>query len=179
MVQKETQAEAHLMLVGPEIAGVADDPESGAVVESVLERWRALPTELRRRIHVVLLPTADPTENALMVNALQHHARVVVQKSLREGFGLTVTEAMWHGRPIVASRVGGIQDQIDHLVEGVLVDDPHDLDGFATAFDTLLSDHALAERLGNAARARVTQEFLPTRHLLQYADLIESSLSAA
>ena len=71
----------------------------------------------------------DVEENAAMVNAIQRRADVVVQKSLAEGFGLTVAEAMWKARPVVASRVGGIQDQIEDGVTGVLIDDPADLDG--------------------------------------------------
>ena len=75
----------------------------------------------------------DPEENAAIVNALQRHAAVVVQKSLAEGFGLTVAEAMWKGRPVVASAVGGIQDQIEDGVTGVLLDDPRDLAAFGAA----------------------------------------------
>ena len=69
----------------------------------------------------------DVDENAIIVNAVQRHATVVVQKSLVEGFGLTVTEAMWKSRPVVASAVGGIQDQIADGKEGLLLPDPHDL----------------------------------------------------
>jgi trehalose synthase len=172
-------AEAHLMLVGPEVTGVADDPEAGAALEATLEHWQALPEAARRRVHIASLPTADPVENATMVNALQSHARVVVQKSLREGFGLTVTEAMWKACPIVASRVGGIQDQIDDRVEGLLIDDPRDIEAASRAIGELLSNDILSARLGKAARTRVTNEFLPPRHLLQYADLIEHCLPAA
>ena len=164
------------MLVGPDVTGVGDDPEAGAVLEATLEHWRSLSDLFRRRVHLVSLPTADPIENATMVNALQSHARVVVQKSLREGFGLTVTEAMWKACPIVASRVGGIQDQIDDRVEGLLVDDPYDLESSSQAIGELLRDEALAERLGTAARSRVINEFLPPRHLLRYAELIERCL---
>jgi trehalose synthase len=176
---ERTATEAHLMLAAPEVTGVADDPEAGAVLQATLEHWRALPQHLRRRVHLALLPTTDPIENATMVNALQSHARVVVQKSIREGFGLTVTEAMWKARPIVASKVGGIQDQIDDQVHGLLVDDPHDLSAVALAIGNLLNDEVLAERLGGAARTRVLAEFLPTRHLLQYGALIERCLPKA
>jgi trehalose synthase len=170
------ESEPHLMLVGPEVTGVADDPEAAAVFESVLSHWQTLPEQSQRRIHLASLPTADPVENATIVNALQSHARVTVQKSLREGFGLTVTEAMWKACPVVATRVGGIQDQIDHNVEGLLVDDPRDLDAASRAIRMLLDDDDLSERLGKAARMRVIKEFLPPRHLLQYADLIEGCL---
>jgi trehalose synthase len=127
----------------------------------------------------VSLPTADVSQNASMVNALQSHASVVVQKSLREGFGLTVTEAMWKARPVVASRIGGIQDQIEDQVDGILIDDPRDVDTTGRVIGRILNDSALAERLGNAARAKVLHEFLPPRHLSQYGDLIEQCLSRA
>ena len=99
---------------------------------------------MRDRVHLVSLPMDDPAENAAMVNALQRRATVVVQKSLAEGFGLTVAEAMWKGRPVVASRVGGIQDQIRDGETGLLVD-PDDLEGFADAVVDLL-DHPRRRR---------------------------------
>jgi trehalose synthase len=113
----------------------------------------------------------DREENAAIVNALQRHAAAVVQKSLAEGFGLTVAEAMWKGRPVVASRIGGIQDQIDDGTSGVLVD-PSDLDAFAEAVAGLLRDPLRAERMGHAATARVRSDFLGPRHLMQYVDLV-------
>jgi len=128
---------------------------------------------VRDKIHLASLPTADVEENAVIVNALQRHATVVVQKSLNEGFGLTVTEAMWKGRPVLASAVGGIQDQIEDGVSGVLLKDPQDLEEFATALRRLLEDPAWAQRLGATARDRVRDQFLGIRHLLEYARLIE------
>ena len=112
----------------------------------------------------------DVDENAIIINALQRHAYMVVQKSLVEGFGLTVTEAMWKARPVIASRVGGIQDQIVDGRDGVLID-PYDLDAAAAAMVRLLDDPALANRLGNAAHARVEDHFLGDRHLSQYVEL--------
>ena len=91
----------------------------------------------------------------MIVNALQRHARVVVQKSLAEGFGLTVAEAMWKARPVVASRIGGIQEQIVDGDSGVLLDDPRDLAAFGAAVTGLLADPERAERIGDAARERV------------------------
>jgi trehalose synthase len=115
---------------------------------------------------------ADLDENALMVNALQRHARVIAQKSLAEGFGLTVAEAMWKARPVVASRVGGIQDQIVHRESGFLLDDPHDLAAFGEAITVLLEDPELAEETGRAARERVRDRFLSVRSLLDYLEVI-------
>jgi trehalose synthase len=114
---------------------------------------------------------SDPDEAAAIVNALQRHASVVVQKSIAEGFGLTVAEAMWKSRPIVASAVGGIRDQIEHVQHGLLIDDAHDLEGFGAAIQRLLTDPDEAARLGSNARARATQEFLGDRHLEQYGRL--------
>jgi trehalose synthase len=118
----------------------------------------------------------DPAENAIIVNALQRHAAVVVQKSLAEGFGLTVGEAMWKARPVVASRIGGIQSQIVGGESGVLLDDPRDLASFGGAVTTLLADRELASRIGERARARIRDEFTSPRSLLDYLVVIEHVL---
>ncbi len=112
----------------------------------------------------------DPDEQAVIVNALQRYASVVTQKSLAEGFGLTVTEAMWKRRPMVASRVGGIGDQIRDHREGLLIDDPQDLAAFGRAVSRLLEDRALAASLAEGARQRVFDEYLPDRNLERYAE---------
>ena len=127
--------------------------------------------ELRARVHLVTLPMDDAEENAAIVNALQRRAAVVVQKSLAEGFGLTVTEAMWKGAPVVVSDVGGIQDQIDDGVDGLSVE-PRDLDAFGTAVGRLLADPALAGRLAAEARARVRERYLAPRHLREWAAIL-------
>ncbi len=173
----EMPEDAHLLLVGPDAWGVTDDPEGAAVLTECVSLWRRLPERVRDRVHLAALPMDDTDENAILVNALQRYAAVVVQKSLVEGFGLTVTEPMWKARPVVASAVGGIQDQIDDEVSGLLLRDPHDLDAFAQAVARLLHDAETAERLGAAARARVQDRFLGDRHLIQYADLFETMLS--
>ncbi len=169
--------DAQLVLAGPAVAGVADDPDGPAVLAEVTAAWRALPHERRRRVQIAALPMVDAHENAAIVNALQRHAAVVVQKSLREGFGLTVTEAMWKARPVVASAVGGIVDQIDDGREGILLDDPRDLDAFAAALRAILGDPLRARRLGAAARERVGRDFLGVRQLADYAGLIEELTS--
>jgi trehalose synthase len=166
-------AGAHLTLAGPDVRSVADDPEGEEVFQDVVAAWRALPDERRQRVHLANLPMTDLDENAAMVNALQRHAAVVVQKSLREGFGLTLTEAMWKARPVIASAVGGLQDQVEHGVSGLLLSDPSDLQAFASALDLLLGDRDLAERLGRKARQRTSQLYLGLRSLTRYADLIE------
>lgn len=173
LVDGSCPAGAELVLAGPNVQGVSDDPEGASVFAAVEKAWRGLPDALRDRIHLVSLPTDDVQENAAIVNALQRHAAVVVQKSLREGFGLTVTEALWKGRPVLASAVGGIQDQVEDGVSGVLLKDPRDLDTFANVLRQLLTDPERCERLGRAARDRVRDHFLGIDHLLKYAQLIE------
>jgi trehalose synthase len=165
---------AHLLLVGPETAGVSDDPEGAAVYEEVAEHWRGMGDACRARSHLISLPMSDLRENALMVNALQRRSQVVVQKSLAEGFGLTVAEAMWKARPVVASRVGGIQDQVVDGETGVLVDDPRDLPGFARAIESVLDDRGRRAEMGGAGRERVRDNYLAVDRLREYVDLLAS-----
>jgi trehalose synthase len=172
------EGEPHLLLAGPDVRAVADDPEGAAVFAQAEAAWHALPPDVRRRVHLALLPMDDAEENAVIVNALQRRADVVAQKSLAEGFGLTVAEAMWKGRPVVATRVGGIQDQIEDGRTGYLVE-PRDLRAFGERVSELLLDPHAAERMGEAARARVRDLFLGPRHLGQYVDLFERVIAGA
>ena len=168
---RPTPEDVHLMLVGPDISAVSDDPEGAVVLRECQLMLEQLAPAVRARVHLVSLPMDDGDENAMLVNALQRHAVIVVQKSLVEGFGLTVTEALWKARPVIASAVGGIQDQITHGHDGLLIEDPSDLDSFASALHILLGNPTLAERLGTAGRQRVATEYLGDRHLTQYVEL--------
>jgi trehalose synthase len=135
-----------------------DDPEGPMVYESLLG--------LREdRVLVV------SSEDTALVNALQRRAAVVLQKSLREGFGLTVSEAMWKGTPVIGGNVGGIPLQIEDGVNGFLVST---VDEAADRLVRLLSDEQLRRRMGAAARETVRTRFLMTRYLEQYLDLFES-----
>jgi trehalose synthase len=164
--------DAHLVVAGPAVEAVSDDPEGLEVLEECLAHWRTLPSEVQARVHLVCLPMQEAEENAAIVNALQRRSDIVVQKSIAEGFGLTVAEAMWKRRPVVASRVGGIQDQIEDGRCGLLLDDPRDLASYGEAVVKLLGDDELRARLGAAAQEKVRERFLATRHLLQYIDLL-------
>ena len=154
-------------------------PRGRRVLDECISVWRNLPHAARSRVHLACTPMADPDEAAAIVNAIQRHASVVVQKSLAEGFGLTVAEAMWKERPIVASAVGGIVDQIDDGEHGLLIDDPVDLPAFGNAVETLLRDAAEATRLAHNARQRAVSEFLGDRHLKQYGRLLAQLASNA
>jgi len=168
----------YLMLVGPAVAGVADDPEGAAEFSECLLQWRKLPASIRSRVMLVTLPLEDPDENGVMVNALQRHASVIVQKSLAEGFGLTVAEGMWKSRPVIGSAVGGIIDQIADGT-GILLPDPRDLDAFAAALGQLLSDPDEASAMGKAAHAYIAEHYVGDLHLRRYADLFEAMISAS
>ena len=150
--------------------------EEAAVFAQCVTDWGDLPTDARRRIRLVSLPMDDLEENAAMVNAIQRSATVIVQKSLAEGFGLTVAEGMWKGKPVIASRVGGITDQVV-AGTGVLLDDPTDLVVFGDTLATLLEQSDEVIRMGNNARRQVSENFIGDRHLLQYAALIDRLLS--
>jgi trehalose synthase len=168
---------AYLLLVGPAVAGVADDPDGAAVFAECLLQWRELPAAVRDRVLLITLPLDDADENAAMVNALQRHATVIVQKSFAEGFGLTVAEGMWKARPVVGSAVGGIIDQIADGT-GILLPDPRDLKAFGAAVRRLLDDPAEASRMGRAAQAYIGEHYVGDLHLLRYADLFEALIGA-
>jgi trehalose synthase len=167
---------AHLVLAGPDVEAVNDDPEGAAVLAEVRAANARLPEDVRRRIHLVSLPMDDLDENAAMVNAIQRRADVVLQKSIAEGFGLTVAEAMWKERPVVAGRVGGIQDQIVDGESGILVDDPSDLVAVGAAIDALLTSPDRAAEIGRTARQRIIDKFLQIDRLLDYFEHVEEVL---
>jgi trehalose synthase len=170
-------SDAHLMLVGPHSGGVTDDPEGAQVFEETTRYWHELDGPVRSRVHLLCVPMDDLEENAVIINAIQRHATIVVQKSLQEGFGLTVTEAMWKAKPVLATRVGGIQDQIAHQETGVLIDDPTNAEEFAEALAWLLSDPARCEAIGKAAKERVRTEYLGLTSLVRYGQLIEECIA--
>jgi trehalose synthase len=168
----------YLALAGPAVEGVLDDPEGAAVYRECRDQWQALAPAARERIMLVTLPLDDIDENAAMVNALQRHAMVISQKSLAEGFGLTVAEGMWKGRPVVGSAVGGIMDQIA-AGTGVLLPGPRDLAAFGAAVTRLLSSPAEAARMGAAAHAFIRANYVGDLHLLRYAGLFSQMLAPA
>lgn len=134
----------------------ADDPESEKVLGEVRERASNNPD-----IHILVIPQDSDIE----INALQRAATVILQKSIKEGFGLTVTEALWKGKPVVASAVGGIPLQVKNKFTGLLC---HSVEGAAYAIKRLLSNPEYARWLGNNGREHIRQNFLLTRHLKDY-----------
>ncbi len=155
--------DCQLVLAG---GGAADDPEGGAVLAEVREA--AGPDA---DIHILDLPPWS----ALEINALQRASTVIIQKSLREGFGLTVTEALWKKKPVVASAVGGIPIQVIHKHTGLLV---HSVEGAAYQIRFLLSNPALAAQLGEQGHEHVRENFLMTSNLKRYLTIFHHLLRA-
>ncbi|MEO6090457.1 MAG: glycosyltransferase [Umezawaea sp.] len=168
----ESVPEAHLALVGPDPAAIPDDVDQAHWFAICLAAWRTLPPTTRERIRLVCLPMDDLDDNARLVNAVQRAADVVVQKSLAEGFGLTVAEAMWKSRAVVGSAVGGIAAQIDHGRTGLLLDDPHDLAGFAGLVTAVTGGAVDGTALGNRAHEDVRRRYLPDGDVLATAGLL-------
>jgi trehalose synthase len=170
------EPDVHLLVAGPSVEGVSDDPEGAEIVEECRKLRESLPSEIQQRVHLMCSPMEDEDEAAVIVNALQRRGDVVVQKSLAEGFGLVIAESMWKERPVVSARVGGIQDQIEHGKSGLLVDDPADGDAFAKAVLDLLDDRDRAREMGARARDRVVDRFLAPRQLTETMELVAELL---
>jgi trehalose synthase len=151
MVKKNTDCQ--LVLAG---GGAIDDPEGMKVLGEVNEASQGDPD-----IHVLFLPPSSDLE----INALQRGSSVVLQKSLKEGFGLTVAEALWKAKPVIASAVGGIPLQIKHQHSGILT---HSIEGTAFFLKQLLQNPEYASRLGQNGREFVRFNFLITRHIYEY-----------
>lgn len=144
--------DCQLVLAG---GGAIDDPEGLAVLNEVQAQAADDPD-----IHILLLP-----QDNLEVNALQRGSTVIIQKSLKEGFGLTVAEALWKGKPVVASNVGGIPLQIKDQYSGSLT---RTIEGTARAVRQLLNSPGYAKKLGANGREHVRNNFLVTRHIKEY-----------
>ena len=155
---RESLPEIQLALLG--LSQASDDPEAGEILNSVLGHAAADPD-----IHLFHDPESLPVDNDLAVNAFQMASSVLVQKSTREGFGLTVTEGMWKGKPMIGGNAGGIRIQIDDGANGYLVSSPEEC---ARRIVTLLQDNDLASYIGAAGRASVRRRFLLPRLALDY-----------
>jgi trehalose synthase len=169
--------DVRLIVAGPAVDAVADDPEAPAVWAETRDEWRRLPASRRARIDLATLPLADLEENAVLVNALQRQAAVVLKKSVQEGFGLGVTEACWKARPVIATRVGGQQDQIEHRRTGLLVDDPRDPAAFGAALNELLANPGEGLELALAGRRRVRERYLADRHFVGWMGALGATLT--
>jgi trehalose synthase len=161
-----------LVLAGPDPVSVADDPEATEVLDALVERYRALSPSLQADVALLSLPMRSLEQNALMVNALQRCASVVVQNSLREGFGLTATEAMWKRIAVLGTQACGLRQQIRPGLHGLLVHDATDAAEIADALDELLGDPEMRDRFGREAQRRVHDEFLIFNQLRRWLETL-------
>ncbi|MFC1551305.1 glycosyltransferase, partial [Candidatus Latescibacterota bacterium] len=139
-----------------------DDPEGFVIFEQIKEEAK----DLIKSCDVILITA----ENNILVNALQRKSKVIIQKSIREGFGLTVTEALWKETPVVTTKVGGIPLQVNDGENGFLLE-PDNVDGFAEKIIELLQKPKLAAEMGKVGKEIVREKFLVTRILTDYLDL--------
>lgn len=163
---------ARLVLAGPDPSSISDDPEGLEVLTELSESFLALDSEIQKDVVLLTLPMDSRKENALMCNALQRCSSVVVQNSVQEGFGLTVTEAMWKRRPVVGTYACGIRQQIREGIDGHLVPDPHDSFRLAQVLDELLADPFAREYLASQAQKRVHDEFLVFSQIKRWLRLL-------
>lgn len=159
-IAKEKYPEIQLVLAG---GGAVDDPEGEQVLEEVIKASKGDPD-----IHILLLQDSNR-----LINALQRGADIVFQKSLKEGFGLTVTEALWKEKPLIAGNTGGIRLQVIDQQTGFLVNSPEE---GADRIGYLLENPTIAKKLGNEGRQLVKRKFLITRHLKDYLTAIHKSM---
>jgi trehalose synthase len=151
---------SRLVLAGPDPAAIQDDPEGQQVFEELCDIYRGLPAEVQADVVLLSLPMASRKNNALMVNALQRCSTIVVQNSLREGFGLTATEAMWKRTTVLASSACGLRQQIRHGMDGHLLPDPEDVSNIADVLEELLTQPHVRESYARTAQRRVHEDFL-------------------
>ncbi|MDH5720049.1 MAG: glycosyltransferase [Spirochaetia bacterium] len=158
--QKRRLELLRLVLAGPDPISIQDDPEALEVIKEISSFYCSQNSELQKDIAVLLLPMTSEKENALVVNALQKSSSIVVQNSLKEGFGLTVTEAMWKGIPVIGSNARGIRHQIRNHIDGIIIDNPEDTQLLASAISDLLADPMQRKIYARNTQNHVIQEFL-------------------
>lgn len=170
---------ARLVLAGPDPSGVADDPEGQAVFEELRSLYRGLSPADQADVALLVLPMQSRKNNGLIVNALQRCATVIVQNSLREGFGLTVTEAMWKRQAVLGTHAVGIRTQLRHGIDGLLSRDANDAEEIGTHLHDLLVHPSERYRMGSHAQRRVHDHFLVFSQLSRYIGLLARTGSLA
>lgn len=163
-----------LVLAGPDPESVQDDPEALQVLKELCSRYTSFDREMQQDVMLLTLPMVSRRENALMVNALQRCSTIVVQNSIQEGFGLTVTEAMWKRISVLGSNACGIRQQIQGGVNGRILSLPDDPDEVANALDEMLQDPDTRHLWGRNAQRRVHETFLVFKQVASWLRVLAS-----
>lgn len=177
-IQRRRLDLVRLVLAGPDPAGVADDPEGLDVLDELRAAYIALHPAIQDEIALLVLPMQSREQNALIVNALQRTSTIVVQNSLREGFGLTVAEAMWKRVPVLSNeRACGPRQQVRDGLDGCLVRDPEDEAELRRVLEAMLADAPGRRRWGRSAQRRVHDHFLIFDQLRSWAQLFSTAMT--
>lgn len=172
-IQRRRLDLVRLVLAGPDPESIQDDPEGQEVLRELADAYLALEPAVQDDVALLSLPMRSVRENALMVNALQRASTIVVQNSLREGFGLTVTEAMWKHVPILSnSRAVGPRTQVRDRLDGRLIDDPEDDDALRAAIEEMLADPRARDAWGRSAQRRAHEEFLVLTQVRRWCEVL-------
>jgi trehalose synthase len=161
-----------LVLAGPDPTFVEDDPEGKEVMNELCKYYEELPSNLQHDISILKLPMSNRKNNEVIVNALQRVSTLVVQNSIREGFGLTVTEAMWKIKPVIGSMASGIRHQIRDGIDGRLIQDPSDPKEIAEKLNQALAEPKIREVWGYSAQKKVIENFLIFNQLRKWLDIL-------
>jgi trehalose synthase len=169
---------ARLILAGADPSGIEDDPETLEVFRDLCAQYTRMPADLQSDVAILALPIQSRKENALMVNALQRASDIVVQNSLREGFGLTVAEAMWKRLAVLGSATAcGVRLQLRDGIDGRLVQDPEDVVALAGLLAEMLGDSDRLEEWGRNGQRRVHENFLIFSELSRWLKLLSPERS--
>ena len=173
-VQRKRLETTRLVLAGPDAESVQDDPEALSVLKELCSRYTSFDNDMQQDVILLTLPMVSRRENALMVNALQRCSTIVVQNSIQEGFGLTVTEAMWKRISVLGSNACGIRQQIQGGVNGKILSSPEDPDEVAKALDEMLQDPDTRHLWGRNAQRRVHEMFLVFKQVASWLRVLVS-----
>ncbi|MFB6273293.1 MAG: glycosyltransferase [Salinibacter sp.] len=167
---------SRLVLAGPEPESVSDDPEGQKVFNQICDLWHDLPPEIQRDVAVITLPMTSRRVNALMVNALQRCSTVVAQNSLQEGFGLTVTEAMWKRQPVMGTHAAGLREQVKDGVHGRRTPQAEDPESIALTLHEMLNAEEERSQWARNARRRVSERYLVFTQVRRWLEMLAQAV---
>jgi trehalose synthase len=160
-------------MVGPDPSSIQDDPEGCDVLRDLCETYVRLDPSIQKDVVLLTLPMSSRTNNAFMVNAIQAASSFVIQNSIREGFGLTLTEAMWKGTPVVGTSACGLRQQIQDRVHGRIVSRPDEPEEVAQVLGDMLSANDELQFWSLNAQSRVYREFLVFNQVKKWLGILK------